>query len=231
MSFVEAQESMVRNEHDTQSVEDELVRDFYLSFKFSQGSSGYQQSIFDALGTYYQNCLPADTKNDLLAFAENGLAQRAGSLKLPSSHKLVGFEMNPSDPQGGLLAKETFVQMADKLSRKIRFAIDQDEATEPQTSWSILPSTLSEISGGMIVKDCHFFYKPRRIEANTHRSFFREYILLQEPTHSAAFDTIFSQARESFIANGLDDYKNDLERLKMCWEASHPGEKFYPDES
>ena len=199
-----------------------LVRDFFLSYKFSQGSSGGQQTMFEALAYFYADSLVETQKHELLEFVEHGFIDRASNLRLPTAHAILAHR---SQNTRGELVRREFGDSAQAFSSWLKGSMMSD-AVEPTHERKLELSTI--IAEDMIYKDEEFMHKKRRIKSHTNVSFFREYVLLQTPTHSRAFDHIFGDINHSFNVGELIIAQDSLDKLAQDWETTHTNESFYP---
>ena len=195
-------------DHDP-GLEKMLLRDFYLSFKYSQGSPNTQHYLFDALSNRYRET--HDPESIQLASATALNPQRVSQLMVPSSHS----------EQGGQTPGEKYPLTFKMEAEKFVTAISKET-----------PAPLEGIYENTLERDVLYQTSERSFQAiDPHSSYFRQYVLLGEQTGSESFNDIFTRVNEWGKVEFADNPRLDDELiLQASWEAWHPGESFYPAE-
>lgn len=195
------------------TLEKMLMRDFYLSFRFSQGSAPAQEKLMLALGTAYQQLLPPPATEWITNSSLLPIIEHLPKLQPPTSH--VGIDYVQTNYESEFNARG--MEFANILSEPQRDEIDTDS-----------------ICLGLIKKDGHYQENQRGHRAkDVHSSYFRQYVLLGNPTGSAAFNHIFKQCNEFIQTKDERTCATNtgliLPGLVSLWEANHPDEQFYPE--
>lgn len=194
-----------------QSLEKMILRDFYLSFKYTQGDGPSHIYFLDALAATYRKTQDPENYRWIQTHADEILGDdHLLALKVPRSHSVAKGNQRP-----GAGSPLTFGQ----------HGVDFKTALSRE-----LPINFRTISRQTIVRDLRYQVESRSYQTtDPHSSYFRQYILLGEPTGSHTFDTVFAETKEWEQIN-RKVHIDDLLELQAFWEGSHPGESFYPDE-
>lgn len=214
----------------TEELEDMLVRDFYLSFRFSQGNIGNQGDILAAVIDYYsrKRNVPATSIRDVIASEEFKL--KIERIIPPNRHRIT--------------RKDTKVDSLKKAYLSFKKEVDD---TVIRTYQLDDHSYTSLVESHMVISDLDYQDKPRprpqNDKSDQHGSLYREFVILGRPTGSECYDNIFTTMRARTLrllrehkehSHSHDDYRhNQLSGILMltsAWERNHPGEKFVPDE-
>jgi hypothetical protein len=200
-----------------------LLRDFYLSFHFSQGNQVHQELIVQTLDMDYRSSMPEPNKQHLPKLLPQ---LKAGALRLmpPKAHRPV-----KDSERAIILGIEwtKFGLMLGSLASK---------APEGEDAWR---GKLGNLAWNMVARD-YAFCHPRQINSEPGRpnrtagqdpyeSHFREYVLRGKQTGSESFDRIFSHIHTLYM-----DETRPIELpvffsgLQKIWELHHPSETFIP---
>ncbi len=196
-----------------------LNRDFYLSFKFSQGKPRIQTLLFEGLGIFYKENLKSEDI-DWITNSEEELQKNLAVQLAPKTHYVIHDMFKNPEARGPILDSEAETEFKAEslifvgiLGSTDRFDTGlDDEAVCLQT----------------IIRDQAYQIRHRKYQApDPHASYFREYILLQKPTGSEGFDSIFQSAND-FVTNGevSTDIRSGIKNLSEDWQSNHPGEQF-----
>jgi hypothetical protein len=201
----------------------QLSKDFYLSFKFSQGNSPVQEYIYRALTDYYRS----QPDYDPSYIRENSidLQSKLMRFRLPTSHTVKtsdGRDFDPTSPSEASAFMAQSSRFVKVLNSKGDLLDDRD-------------LNIETITRGLIRRDRVYQVAERGYQApDPHSSYFRQYVLLGEPTGSAAYDHIFARAAELLEVDRYSSKHNTLplsdvvSKLASGWEHNHPGESFLP---
>lgn len=194
----------------TEELEDMLVRDFYLSFKFSQGWGYAQDNIFELLMGHYTEVLGYDYNQIINALESDKVTKKITKLTPPKAHaELSTFGIEKA-------LKKEYLKLLDLAKRK---------PTNIYTS-----DRMRKFIIDMLDRDIEYqvaFTRPRPDghQKDKHSSVFRDYILFSKPTSSENFNAIFNSIREDHLYR-LPTLT--VRRLAHAWEVNHPGEIFLP---
>jgi len=196
-----------------------LMGDFRGSFKYSQGNEDLQNILFSLLRDHY-------AQSGMLGQAPVAIpvvAQHIERFVLPPRHKTTSADG----------ASQEFIRTYGEFGRCL---------LDP---WYRLTYSGSKIHGSMPLpidhgrrvrmmpektaqRDKVYLADGRpqaRLGHDPYESYFRTYILGGAATHSDAYNTIFTEAREAFATQEPSSVFN---RVKSLWEKRHPGDNFYP---
>lgn len=227
MNSIEIPSSGLPEQFHDKSVESTLAKDFYLSYKYSQGDSGIQAVLFRLMRDYYKEQYDEADIQTVLNVSTDHLIELVEPYKLPRSHHLIGHlaesieqtKMNEFKRQAAdltFLLKETESTIA--LDIRLR-----DEPDDKLT-----------LGTKLITRDIELIKKGRKVGRDSRASFFREYALNAQPTGSDAFDNIFEQVGQTLDPTNLvnlpqkDTIEESIKHLAAVWGAYHPDESFYP---
>ncbi|MDQ5943696.1 MAG: hypothetical protein QG675_464 [Patescibacteria group bacterium] len=191
------------------SLEDILVTDFHLSFRFSQGSPDVQNNIFELLLGYYTDVLGIDYEKIIDSLKSEEVTSRIMELVPPKKHLEI------PDNSVEIALKDEYIIFLDMAQKK-----------SPNLYTS---NKVNRLIGDMMQRDLEYQQKSERprpdgYRADRHASMFRDFVILAKPTASESFNAIFKRMRE--MLDALPPLMS--EQLKQAWEANHPGEKFVP---
>ncbi|MEI9913790.1 MAG: hypothetical protein WDN66_02180 [Candidatus Saccharibacteria bacterium] len=206
--------------------ERQISRDFYLSFKFAQGHSPIQPFIYRVLGNYYRS----QPDYDPTYIRENSieLMDKLMRFTLPKSHvtkSSKGGDFNPKTSSDG----SAFMSESGKFIEALN--VEKDPHAD-------IDLDIETITRGLIRRDRVYQANERGYQAaDPHASYFRQYVLLREPTGSAAYDHIFARSLDLLAVDRYKDIHSTLPIAEVVswlapeWETNHPGESFLPADS
>jgi len=192
-----------------------LRRDFFLSFKFSQGESGFQGELLRSLVAYYQEqpMLTCEELNQIDCYPE--------SLVLPRFH--YRRNSGSTSPANVLGQENIHWALLLKAYGKAQRGNKCYGRSYPARKRGLLTS--------MIHRDTVYQASARpTLPIDPHRSFFREYVLLDKETGSRAFDWLHDSLRDHVTAaeEPLINYTR-IHHLVSRWELAHPDQQFWPE--
>lgn len=212
-----------------------ILRNFYLSFKYSQQDRDLQRILFEAINSQYDS---AEIRKEFgtIVGLNNRMRHRISNLRIPKNHVEIG------NPQAEF--ERQWVVQSDILQSHFlnENELDQGNTVERVTQE---PSDKQKINilSRLVTRDDEFFETGRQ-ETESERDLFesqvKEYIIDRKPTGSVQFDVLFNYLQEVALRAlvydpGKDDGKIDLEfstlgvklrNIRKAWEDSHTGEKF-----
>jgi hypothetical protein len=193
-----------------------LVKDFFLSFQFSQGSKLTQNTLFILLNRYYQENVD-QTVLDQTIGDPNQLLSKFRTLNLPKSHsQKLGVSLEDKASAMSIEFEEEGVKFINILC-----------STKPDLTLV----TAADVCKSTIFNDVGYQNPsfPRSYRAvDPHGSYFRDYILTDKSTGSDAYDSIFHQAFESYANGQLDnDGLTELKKLERMWNNNHEEQNFW----
>lgn len=185
-----------------------VVKDFYQSFRFSQGEPSNQRLMLQGIAEKYSPGLRAGLKD-----YSQALYARLVSLEIPESHS----SFDTDGPNAFEVETETLMHTL----------VGEQQYPELERN--------SHIAEGMIATDT-VYQRPDvgRVHraSDIHLSYFREYVLLAKPTGSRAFDGLFADINQQFLDGKCDPFVYErFDRLAADWEKAHPDEAFLSSES
>ncbi|MEK6953042.1 MAG: hypothetical protein AABX29_08565 [Nanoarchaeota archaeon] len=195
-------------------IHQQIYKDFYLSFKHSQGDEALQKNLFIFLSNYYLTSYSPEQIGTLEEIKDS-LIKKADSLKVPASHTRI-------------VALQVRATASKMLNWYLRSLEDRYLKVE-------MPKKLvSNIANSIIDRDLMYIdpvnerNRPNRKEGQDRKeSFFRTYVIEAKPTNSTAFDSMYESIRESFKVGEIP-VKGDLRKLQKAWEKTHAGQSFVP---
>ena len=180
----------------------DLVKDFYLSFRYSQAYTPLQMKLYGELSSFY-----CTLECDVGALSRQDTTwQKVQRLALPRGHHVV----------------EDFNKRREITNQFIAFS----EIVSLRRPGPVLREVLLS---SLIDKDISYQKRPRlSMPHNPHASFFRQHVLLGNSTGSVAFNSLFSDLRsEVFDTQGNVLAETfDISWLAELWESNHPGQQF-----
>lgn len=195
-------------EKDDRSLERTLLRDFYASFRFSQGSGPAHDEFFRGIRITYEMRLGEASYSQFQDRLEALDVFDADKLRVPFNHansrglkgpqnefknRLYGFLTVLKGPPVG--------DYTDILRRIGAHTVDRD----------------------VRYQDAKRYHSPEDV----HKSYFREYILGLEPTGNESFDYLFGLVAATFDSEWLARSGIvELDDLVDGWHASHPNDVF-----
>lgn len=201
--------------------EKQLLKDFYLSFKFSQGDQYTQGYILNALVSNYRS--QGDYDPAYIRENSNELFSKLIDFGIPKSHVTLTNTGEKLDLTPSLKAA-VFINGA-------KIFVDKLKTGEPSMPQDLNAEAMMR---GIIQRDIVYQTAERGYQAaDPHSSYFRQNVLLQQPTGSEAYNQIFARCLELIE---VDQYRNvfltvpiaeRITDLAQGWEANHPGVAFY----
>lgn len=190
-----------------------LQRDFYASFKYAQGLGKLHELIIIGMAAYYQRSemLPAE---EIAALKPHG-----PSFRLPRIHH-QGDNTVPRE-----VAREAYNKWQNFADAYREARGNFADYNEKLHKWAPM------ILGHMITRDVRFQDRARPSQPNDpHRSYFRQYVLLGEPTSRPALDWLHTELRSRAPHDlWLTAYDELRHVLAPAWEVNHPGQSFWPE--
>lgn len=192
------------------AIKEQVARDFELSFWFSQGRRDLQNRLFKSLGREYLNLYSTET---LLEFAKRDYRSPQDlTPTFPNGHE-------KHQPKG---VKDELRTAWRQFRSNVIWGRDQDNTLK----------NYADIASLMIGQDMKFISAGRFAltdsQPDPHASFFRDYILLENPTTSATFDATFLDMRTSVpeLMKSNHSLRGDIFGLQVLWQEYHPEDSF-----
>ena len=197
----------------------DVLRDFHLSFKFSQGKGFLQRKLLQLATDHYKTTAdPAHYTafRGTICNLDSHIQRRT---KLPRDHFFQ--------------TEKTIRDEFQKLWATFSHSLDTEERMPSDTQTAALRSVLLDT----VYVDLGYNKSARPINddpsKDPHASFFREYIIRQSPTGSPTYDAIFRKVREFYDTHEdtleFSTIKDGVAALRRLWEENHPGQKFEPE--
>ncbi len=172
----EAQEQPVDAEHGNGRIEAELVRDFYLSFKFSQGDQRLQDLYLNAIAADYFSRGLSPTSELTSEFVH-----KVRNLNVPGRH---------TGPMGDDLAQKNFLWMA---SRTLGYLSDAERGKNKSDQ----PIELVYMATYMLAVDTKYMVGGRPGAGGKRgESQWQPYVLDGQPSGSAFFNALFARVKD-----------------------------------
>lgn len=200
-------------------LKDALYKDFWLSFKFSQGDSKFQQDIYAYLAAYYGQTLTPlgrSALSELLPEFDKQTPVSFTGVSMPMGHKRL------TNIEDGM-ERATFYAGLSSFTLKlghISLALEEDN----------YPGIFVRKTIG---KDARYQADLRTSGGDRHASFLRRYVLLGDDAGSPAFNYLCALAKEALPVELEANYlgiQATFNSLVTDWEANHPGQQFMPAE-
>lgn len=202
---------------DTSQLTGMLLRDLYLSFRYSQGEEATQRIFFRHLNYFYRTSMDSGSIALLdTIVAKKTIVNRAEKLSIPGRHK----------PRTNDDASRTFKVNAQRFRKRL---LEQPVALDTYD--------LDIVAMGIAYSDFTFQWaiSPRQNPNgddghDPHYSYFRDYVLGLRPTGSEGFDSLFADIHSRLI-NEPPAFVRTLGQIAQLvpkWEETHEGEFFYP---
>jgi hypothetical protein len=203
------------------SLDKRVTRDLFLSFKYSQGNQPAQEGFFDLLSVYYRGRFGQDT---LAGLDDTQLLESFSKLHLPKSHS-DDLTEGTAPPDTRKYVQNRFMVEGSKFVIALKFPELADEFT-------VTPKDICAVT---IFNDT-IFQDPKTPRSykdgvgDPHSSYFRQYILRQQPTGSEAFTSIFQDALGVYSNGELgSESMGALNVLGQKWNTNHPDKSFFAD--
>lgn len=190
-----------------------ILRDFYQTFRLSQGDTAPQEALFWMLGVKHRE---TDEYPHLLQRAVDLAEPYVTRLRPPAKHTEISLQETQNDPNGflgmwPLYAGYLLDVKGDEWMRPIELVADDMLAIDVMYQGETRPG--------------------RRQGEDPHESIVREYILGDRLSGSAQLIGIRNQFR-STILDPPDTINGTwlavrLQQLRSEWERNHPGEDFF----
>ncbi len=216
-------ESMARSPEIDPTIPDiskKLAKDFYLSFKFSQGTIDLQKDLFNRMSAYYHTTLNPEVLYQIVNDLPTFFVTTIEKYRLPHRHRTI--------VHSSVLNKSELMQLEMRRQSEIFISIIKSKRSQTTD----LDRTLL---ASMVNRDLDFCtsVKQRKVDIDPSASYVREYVLKHKPTGSNTFDEIFwSMSRlfdpeNSEVLNSYDQHQ--LDKLADFWELNHSLQSFYPE--
>ena len=205
-TFIPSPDHMAEREPSQQ-----ILLDFYNTFRYSQGSPQTQSSLLIAVARYHLDHTDEEERRQAI----NATTERLPEFSLPGSH-------TPQDPSD---TSWEFALRLDQFADLLMGGAAQHnfEAVCRQITLEMISSDLGfqAVSRGSTITG-----------RDPHSSMFRDYIVCQRPPHSASYAAIFTTMREKQIGRNGTYWPfaaRSLSLLATSWERTHPGKQFFPE--
>lgn len=235
-------------------IDKKILKNFYLSFKFSQGSPDLQCRMLTAIARLYTQSELFNQFSSAQAINQE-LLPKVQNIQTPNWHtkKYPGGEDITSKEKKEEMLDEWFRQIdifkllyaqsqhSNKYRRKSDVLDGKAQSTFKETPEELILYIVNEMAG----RDLRYLKigRPRNNKPNQDtESFTKTYVLEQKPTGSQQFDQLFSQVRTTTLdifENGrvpeeVDSIVKDmtidsLRELKAFWEERHGIGSFFPE--
>jgi hypothetical protein len=224
-------------ETSSKNIETRILKNFYLSFKFSQGRTDIQEALLKAVSIRYNREELSASFGKKLEFHHEKLYSKVENLSLPKVHanSIEGKQIMNDDVKDEFGKQWGYqVNMLNDI-----LEIGEQNGNDLYTEELLKPS-YHDLLIRMIDRDIIYMNKtrPKREfgKSDPHESYVKTYIIDQKPTGSDEFNELFQEIRSLAInTNALNknhsfEKRNPLERpcqnLIIEWEKTHPGQKF-----
>ena len=242
----------VEKESQGQILEQRVLKNFYLSYKFSQGLPDLQRNLLIAVTRLYGHDEFIEEFPSIKAL-DKKIRPKIEKLQVPKAHarQVEGGSITPE------LMKEDFVQQwSNQLRILERFlkggshtdSYIYDSYDKDTTIDTVMAKSQEDlillIVGDMATRDIGYLKRGERLQRSygsqeAVNSFVKDYVLDQKPTGSKEFDQLFRNIRITIPTLLDSDYEivdesnltrklavQYLRQLKELWELKHPEEKF-----
>lgn len=195
-----------------------VTRDYYLSFRFSQGYYPAQVLMFSMLANMYDFQINPEDLEWLKQHVEM-LKQELLKQKMPKTH----FPIDQDKERVRNTFENTATVFVDVLVN--------DEKRKPDAAQHV-----PRLTRELIDSDLKYQGPPRgHLPSDPHSSYLREYVMRGQPTNSEAYDEIFSECRDYLNDLRSREPKTDDESIAKAnlgflaesWALSHPGQEFF----
>ncbi len=218
------------NEFETQptpeSVAKDMLRDFYQSFRLSQGKPSIQGEILKLLSYSYSQNIPSEIINDALEIT----AENVAKLKLPSSHKHVDESFIEKE------FSDQFNNWRAYLEEAPNSDLGNDLKDKANKDFYVM-----KLVGRIAYADSNYQYESRprpdrASDSDPHSSLIKDYIIgdqLKGSVHLLKLRDEFREALE-FLKNTDDEdnqYIRIVAELASDWQNYHVGESFWDDKN
>lgn len=201
---------------ETLSLRDAAVTDFKLSFFFAQGLVSTQGRLLSGLHKPYLRTYGA---KQLQEFDKQEISAQLFIPKLPNNHRELLATLPADDAGKGFPGPKQ--EFTDRWNEFRSYALRGEPGQR------FLPTIMQAT---MIRRDIEFIGRRREtlsdLQPDPYASFFRQFVVLETPTGSPAFDEMMATIRE--VPLSADGSPNSvLEELEEAWTHHHPGESFW----
>lgn len=204
-----------------------VMRDFYLSFRFTQGDPYVQKASYGLLAAYYCRDFTTIDRSSLVARFDS-LANRAAALKLPRSHKDSAAIAAEHEAQHMPSIADFFRREWGQFSRIQRHTFANPEASRRKTNRD---APIARFAAKIALADNEYQLRDRpgsNQDNDPHFSLFRSHIVLGHATGSNTFDSIFGRAQSLLDKPEKVTLQRSVTTLANSWETMHPGQSFFP---
>lgn len=185
------------------SVDSDLVRFFYLSFRYSQGSSDLQEQIFNWTAS-----------SKLLAKPPTNIPEIALlNFKLPKRHTDLSTDV----------LSAVFTSEWRDLVKAFMFPVSEPNIYLPSIVTLMIEQDIRFVrigrgtSLGKIKDDS---------DQDPNTSYIRRYVFLGKPSGHPVFNRLFLDLKKMLKPTKLGE-RQSLKSLEKLWEEKHPGQKFF----
>jgi hypothetical protein len=205
-------EGFVHNpeEISSKNLETRILKNFYLSFKFSQGNAELQQDLLIAINTRYNHGEFIKTFISLENLKDR-LTPKISKLRLPKDHLPVGS------------VQEEFKNQWRNQLKLLNKVFEPEERHKPSDEGLLIDLVAEDAS----------YMETGRPNSGKKESLVKTYIINQQTTGSEDFDNLFKKLREVAMESDIAESAYEisllgsgLSVLKYHWEQAHPGQKF-----
>ncbi len=214
-------------------LENRILENFKLSFRFSQGNPQLQSKLMFAIANMY----PHDEFIEQFPtpqVLDYHLKARALRLHLPVPHTDTDAGGNPITEvtMRGILTTEWWNQCNILTSVQ---RLDAEEGLDLSEDYASHEDLILSILKGITERDQNYMdtARPGRGKNDDpHESFLITYVVKKKDTGSPDFNTLFEEVREALfkVVDSSDtetaELRSDLDSFMWEWEQLHPGEKF-----
>ncbi len=208
-----------------ESVSNDLLRDFYQSFRLSQGNMDIQNRLTDLLAIKYGQTV---NPSDLVAALENAKAM-VERLSVPRQHVAQDRLGKVIADSAGVEFKRAFQYWESKFE-EIEYLIERHADNCERDFWiGRLLSKIAEIDQRYQAQE-----RPNRHgDSDVHMSILREYIIRDALKGSAYLIELRNELRDGLFNLAASDKKGDRYRenvltLAAAWQDNHADESFWP---
>ncbi len=208
VTLVNSDENMLSIANNSKMLGKSMLRDLYASFRYSQGSTIFQNDLYKGMRCTYEMRLGEAGFDKLQAMLATNVGLDVDKLHVPTAH-INSTKMKGSNP----VFTEELVHFLNVLEG-------------PAIIDSL--AVFRRIGFYTIGRDVQYQKQERAHSPNdAHKSYYREHILGLEPTGTETFDILFGLVSASLNTEEFTSFKRDeILDLIDSWHENHPEDVF-----
>lgn len=198
----------------------QVVTDFVLTFRYSQGDEDTHRKLIDGITAFYDDTFDEPLKENLRMHIDELHDSMVDTFQVPTAHFPVLQTRGREQVDG--VRDEWWGKFSNKIIRLTR-------PTPPLSA-----DALDSLAYGLVTRDTEYQAKPRpgrEALVDPHYSLTRRHIVLGRKSGSAAIDSLFQGITPLIFDPPHAGLQEDVETLEAAWEDNHPGEKFFATEN